>query len=168
VPGSQDFSRRAGELFGEAVRFTFEDMAAQKLHYHLERLTSVGLTDNDVKDLDELASRVLLEIDVTEQVRRIKQRADVSPLAFAIADLLDHPGGSASTGPETLKTMILGAVLGAYTSFSDFPEIDQTAAAIVGAIGGAVAMSTSSSIIADMNRRSWDDYVRVPDEVQSP
>jgi hypothetical protein len=160
MPETQDISRNAGEHFRVAAGFSFEDAGAHMLRYHLLRLTVVGLTEDDRKDLGELARLAFLESDVTDQVGEIKQRADASSLAFAIADLLDSAGGGVS-GPLSLKAVMLGAVLGAYTSLRTLQNVDEPTVAILGAIGGAVAMSTGTFIVDNINRRSWDEYLRI-------
>ena len=158
----ENISRRAGDLFGSAANFSFEDTSAQMLRYHLFRLTTVGLTEDDVKDLSELARLAFLESDVTQQVTKIKQRTDASPLAFAIADILERPGSGVS-GPVSLRAVMFGAVLGAYTSMGEVQNVDESAVAILGAIGGAVAMSTSTFIADRISRRCWDEYLRMED-----
>jgi hypothetical protein len=149
-----DISRAAGDQFRSASDFSFSDAERQRLRYHLRRLTVVGLTRQDEEDLLELGRLAFLDADVTEHATKIKQRSDASPLAFAIADILDQAGRG------NLKAVMLGAVLGAYTSLRGVPEVDQSAVAVLGAIGGAVAMSTGNFISENIDRRSWDDYLR--------
>jgi hypothetical protein len=162
MSATKDISREAGEQFRFAAQFSFEDAGQQRLRYHLLRLTSVGLTKEDVEELGELGRLAFQESDVTEQATKIKQRADASSLAFAIADILDG-AGSGVGGPVSLRAVMLGAVLGAYTSVSRVPEVDQSAVAILGAIGGAVAASTSTFIRDNVDRRAWAEYLRMQD-----
>jgi len=54
-------------------------------------------------------------------------------------------------------------VLGAYTSLGGGRDADQSAAAIFGAIGGAVAMSTHTVILDNVNRKSWAEYLHLQD-----
>jgi hypothetical protein len=94
-------------------------------------------------------------------VTAIKQRADVSALAFAIADIV----GQAGSG-HNLRAVMLGAVLGAYTSLGSVGENDQKSAAILGAIGGAVAMSTSIFIDANLKQQASAEYLSEQDQAQ--
>jgi hypothetical protein len=157
----EDISRKARGHFQLAATLSLEDTEAKKLIYHLKRLTSVGLTEEDVKDLVELGRLAFQESDVMEQTAKIKQRADTSPLAFAIADILQ--AGSGFPGRVSLKAVMFGTVLGAYTPAGAVPNMDKSTIAILGAIGGAVATSTSTFIADNINRLSWHEYLRMPD-----
>ncbi len=159
---TKDTSREAGEHFRSAAHFSFEDAQQHKFRYHLLRLTVVGLTKEDVEDLGELARLAFQESDVTGQTTKIKQRADASSLAFAIADILEG-AGSGVGGPVSLRAVLLGAVLGAYASLGGVEDVDESAVAILGAIGGAVAVSTSTFINDNITRQSWDEYLRMQD-----
>ena len=92
------FFGEAGERFRSAVGLGLEDAGARRLRYHLLRLSVAGLTRKDVADLGELGRPAFQESDVTEQAAKIKQRPDASPLAFAIADILER-AGSGVRGP---------------------------------------------------------------------
>lgn len=153
-------SREAGQHFRSAADLAFEDARSERLRYHLLRLTVVGLTKDDVQDLGELARLAFQESDVTEHVSKIKQRADASSLAFAIADILER-AGSGGRGTVSLKAAMFGAVLGAYTSLDDNPDVDKSAVAVLGAVGGAVATSTSAFIVDNINQQSWGEYLRM-------
>jgi hypothetical protein len=161
---SAEVSCAAGEQFRSAAGFAFEDATQRRLRYHLIRLTVVGLTQDDVQDLGELARLAFDDADLTEQANKIKQRANASPLAFAIADILGQ-AGSVLGGRISNKMLMLGSVLGAYTAVatagSGAGELAETTAAIQGAIGGAVALSTSSVILDNIKQESADEYLRM-------
>ena len=56
---------------------------------------------------------------------------------------------------------MLGAVLGAYASLTHVPAVDESFAGTLGAIGGAVAMSTSTFITDNITSQSWSEYVNM-------
>jgi hypothetical protein len=126
------------------------------------RLTTVGLSSRDIEELGELARLAFQESDVTDQADRIKQRTDASPLAFAIADILQSVGSDFS-GRLSLRSVMFGAVLGAYTSLGGVTEVDRSVVAIAGAIGGAVAVSTSSIVVDSIKQRFLGEYVLMED-----
>jgi hypothetical protein len=149
---SMDVSRAAGDRFGSAMGFSLGDAEQRRIRYHLLRLTVAGLTRQDVTDLGELARLAFQDSDVTQQATMIKERADASPLAFAIADIVERsPNRGSSSRPA-----MLGAVLGAYAAFGDGDRQD---AAISGAVAGAVAACTSNFIVEQVDRMAWSDYV---------
>ena len=160
MPGTDDIARRAGEFFGVAARLSFEDAGPQRLRYHLLRLTVVGLTREDIDDLGELGRLAFQESDVTKQAAKIKQRADTSPLAYAIADIVEQ-ASSGLGGPVGPKALMFGAVLGAYASLSHVSGVPESSTAVLGAIGGAIAMSTSTFVTNNVNRKSWFEYLRM-------
>jgi hypothetical protein len=158
MSATKQLSRAAGEHFQASTQFSFEDAMQRRLRYHLLRLTAVGLTADDVRDLSELGRLAFQDSDVTEQSTKIKRRAEASPLAFAIADILER-AGSASPSSVRLRTVMLGAVLGAYTALGDLPGDDRSAAAVLGAVGGAVAASTSAVVLANIDQLGSADYL---------
>jgi hypothetical protein len=157
-----DLSSEAGDRFRSAVDLSFSDAQQRRLRYQLLRLTVVGLTKPDVVDLGELGRLAFQESNVTEQVTRIKERADASPLAVAIADILER-AASGRLGSASLGSVLLGAVLGAYASLHGFHDGDETAVAILGSIGGAVAASTSAVILDNINQQGTSEYLRMED-----
>src|SRR5690348_15879531 len=88
MPETGTFSHEAGEQFDSAARFGFEDAMQRRLRYHLLRLTVVGLTQQDVQELGELASLAFEGSDVSQQATAISRRVDASPLATAIAQIM--------------------------------------------------------------------------------
>lgn len=155
---ANDIARGAGGLFSSAAATSFEDAGARRLRYHLLRLTTAGLSRTDVEDLVELGRLAFQDSDVTDQATKIQQRSDVSSLAFAIADIVQT---AANAGRGGSKAVMLGAVLGAYASLTHVPAVDESFAGTLGAIGGAVAMSTSTFITDNITSQSWSEYVNM-------
>ena len=160
MPGTDEMAHRAGEFFRVAAGLSFEDAEPQRLRYHLLRLTVVGLTKEDVADLAELGRLAFQDSDVKKQATKIKQRVDASPLAFAIADIVEQ-AGDVLGGRVSTKTVMLGAVLGAYTSLGGASDVPQSSVATLGAIGGAVAVSTNAFVADNINQKSWFEYLRM-------
>jgi hypothetical protein len=156
---TKDSFREAGEQFSAAAGLCFGDAMQRRLRYHLLRLTTVGLSHTEVEDLVELGRLAIQGSKVEEQATRIKQQA--SPLAFVIADIVARAESDAR--PVNMRAVMLGAVLGAHTSLSGVPEEDKLSAAALGAVGGAVAMSTGTFIAENIERQSWSDYVQTND-----
>ena len=153
-----DLSREAGEHFRSSTDLSFDDAMQRRLRYHLLRLTVVGLTSDDVEDLSELGRLAFQDSDVTEQSTKIKQRPSASPLAFAIADILERAGGGRPAS-VSLRTVMLGAVLGAYTALGGVPDDHRSTAAVLGAVGGAIATSTSAVILANIDQLGSIEYL---------
>ena len=160
---SEDISRDAGERFSNAGCFSLEDAQLLHLRYHLLRLTVVGLTQEDVTDLAELGRLAFQESDVAQQVAKIKQRSGTSPLAFAIADIVEQAGGGTGGVPASRRAVMWGAVLGAYTGLGENQPNQQLNAAVLGAIGGAVAVSTSTFVVDRIDQQAWAEYLRTED-----
>jgi hypothetical protein len=158
MPDSDDLSRMAGENFGFAVQMSFEDAMQRRLRYHLLRLTAVGLRLDEVEDLGELGRLSFEESDVTGQTAKIKERQGASSLAFAIADIVERAGRGVG-GPVSHRGVFTGAVLGAYAAVFSVAGQDQTAVAILGAVGGAVATSTSTFIADQIPEASLSEYL---------
>ncbi len=85
-------------------------------------------------------------------------RETASPLAVAIADIVDD-------SPRGRKRMAMaGALFGAYaglanTRLSGPDDLLKTMVGILGAIAGAIAVSTSAFIQGEMVVKSWGDFV---------
>ncbi len=154
-----DLSRTAGENFGLAAQMSVEDAMQRRLRYHLLRLTVFGLHQDEIEDLGELGRLSFGESDVTGQTTKIKERAGASSLAFAIADMVERAGGAVSR-----RGVFTGAVLGAYAAVGDVRDMDQTAVAILGAIGGAIAASTSSFIADHIPEGSLSEYLSMKED----
>lgn len=158
----EDVFRRAGERFRSAANTSLEDAGPQRLRYHLLRLTVVGLTREDVRELGELARLAFQDADVREQASKIKQNPDASPLAFAIADIVEQ-ASTGLGGAVSPKSVMFGAVLGAYAGLDAIPDVNAPFAATLGAIAGAIATSTSTFVTDDISRQSWFEYLRMDD-----
>src|SRR5215831_892140 len=143
-------SSEAGERFDSAVQFGFEDARLQRLHYHLLRLTSVGLTQQEVRELGELGRLAFGGSGVSQQAAMISQRADTSPLASAIAQIMAEAGGGLG-GPVRMPAVMLGAVLGAYAALRHAGEGDQSGAAV------------SGFVLDNVDRVGAAEYVRMDD-----
>ena len=151
-----DASTGAGERFRTAAGLAFEDARLRRFRYHLRRLSLAGLTDADERDLRELGRAAFQDLDVADLVARIRQRPDAGPLVSAIADVL-ATAGIGVRGPVPPSTVLLGAVLGAYTSLTLAGEADRPAAAVSGAVSGAVALGVGS-VVLGTNRDAWPEY----------
>jgi hypothetical protein len=156
----QETSRATGDHFNTSVRFALEDTQPRRIRYHLLRLTVAGLSREDVAELGELARLAFDGLDVAEQTAKIKERSDASPLAFAIADVLEQAAGGVR-GPASTRDVMVGAVLGAYTGLGDMPDLPKPVVAIIGAIGGAVAMTGNAAIAHNVDRQAWAEYLRM-------
>jgi hypothetical protein len=156
------FSHDVGEQFDSAAHFGFEDAMQRRLRYHLLRLTVVGLSQQDVKELGELARLAFEDSDVSQQAATISQRADASPLASAIAQVMATAAVGLG-GPVRMPVVMLGAVLGAYAALRHAGEGDQSDAAVAGAVGGAVAASVSGVVQDNVNQVGAAEYVRMDD-----
>jgi hypothetical protein len=150
----------AGERFASGMGFAFEDAQQRRLRYHLLRLTTVGLTRDDVQQLGELARLAFEDADLTDQLRAISERADVSSLASAIAAIVERcrPGSIQFGAPADV---LVGAVLGAYAGLLDTPDRDRTEAAVLGAIGGGTAASVSRFVQTQLAEVGPTEYVRM-------
>lgn len=161
---AQDLSREAGALFRSGSERIFDDVAQRRLRYHLLRLTTVGLTETDVEDLRELGRLAFEDVDVTDKSTRIKQRADASELAVAIADILEQ----APVRGSRARVMV-GAVLGAYAvvggtaAAADMTRQDRSAAAVLGAVGGALAASTIPTVLDRIDHVGLSEYLSMQD-----
>ncbi|SEE60002.1 hypothetical protein [Streptomyces sp. TLI_105] len=134
---AEDISRRVGEAFGFDQGMVFEDLQLTRLHYHLLRLTTAGLSEGDVAELRELARLAFENSNVDAQCDRIRDRDGASAVAVTIASIVR--GGGIGDTPR--GQVMLGAVLGAYASMLDTLDRDRSTMAVLGAIGGGLAAS---------------------------
>ncbi len=157
---AREVSRAAGSTYHSAIDLSLED-GRNGLGYVLLRLSVLGLTKQDQDQLRELAQRAYQELDVAESASRIRMRESASPLAVAIADIVDD-------SPQGRKRMAMaGAVFGAYvglvnTRLSGPDDFLKTIAGVLGAMAGAIAVSTSTFIQDEMEVESWRDFVERP------
>ena len=141
-------------------------MGQRRIQYHLLRLTLVGLTQEDVEDLRELARLAFEDAEsagVTEQATKIKERTGASALAVAIADIVEQ---ARPAGPQGSRAQVMmGAVLGAYAMIggtvaeSDLPFGSRSAAAVVAAVGGALAASGAPVVFEQIDRVGLPEYL---------
>ncbi len=161
MPENMAILEEAGDHFRFSADFSLEDAGPQRLRYHLLRLTVAGLTERDVEDLGELGRLAFQHSDVAEQAKKIMERPDTSPLARAIADIVRQAGRV--RGPVKPREVLFGAVLGAYAGLQHVQGLDEVSVAILGAIGGSIAMSTSQLIEENIDRQAWSEYLRMED-----
>ncbi len=156
MPTNNEIPAESGENFRTAAGFGVEDAQLRGLRYHLLRLTAIkgGLAQDDVRDLSELGRLAFEESEVTGQVRRIKARPGSSRLAVAIADIVEmgSPRG-------TRREVMMGAVLGSYASLGRISGVDELLVATIGAIAGAVAVTTNNFIGEINDPQSWSHYL---------
>lgn len=150
----EQLTRNAGEHFAAVVNESTEDAELARLRYHLLRLELAGITDDDRSDLLALSRLAFADEAVGDQARSLRARGDASPLAAAIADIVDQ-----AEGRGNMRAVLLGAILGAYTSLRSVEGVDAETVATLGAIAGATAIWTSDSIQARHQSQSWDDYL---------
>ncbi|MFF1344069.1 hypothetical protein ACFVYT_40710 [Streptomyces sp. NPDC058290] len=143
---------------GEAFRFdqqiVFEDMQLSRLHYHLLRLTTVGLGGEDVAELRELGRLAFEGADVGAQCDRIRGRDGAGVVAVAIASIVQQ-----ATGQTPLGHVMLGAVLGAYASMLDNLDEDRRTMAVLGALGGALTASAMPLVLERIDNVGLSDYL---------
>ena len=156
----EGFADEPGERFETGAHFTFQDAMQRRLRYHLLRLTVVGLSQNDVELLSELARLASQEADITEHVTAIREGPGASPLASAIAAVVERagPGGDGRAGRADV---MVGAVVGAYAGLRDTGGSDRTASAVLGAIGGGLAASIGPFIRERIAEVGADEYLRM-------
>jgi H+/Cl- antiporter ClcA len=159
---TRTFSHDAGDQFDSAANFGFEDAMQRRLRYHLLRLTVVGLTQLDVQELGELARLVFEGSDASQQATIISQRVDASPLASAIAQIMQKAAAGLD-GPVRMPVVMLGALLGAYTALHHAGEPSQSDAAVAAAVGGAVAATVSGLVLDMIDQVGAAEYVRMDD-----
>jgi hypothetical protein len=139
--------RDPGERFDQAVNFAVEDAQLRLLRYHLIRLTVVGLSRDEVPSIIELARLAFDDGDVTDQARAVRERPGASPLAAAIAGIVERSRTGGLFAPR--GEVVVGAVIGAYAAMMDAGSgnaADAPAAAILGAVGGGTAASVGRFI----------------------
>ena len=150
---AREITRVAGSTYRNAIRLSFDD-ARNGLKYALLRLSLLGLTDQDRLQLSELARLAYQELDVSKVAIEIRNSETASQLAVAIADIVDNSQGSK-------KLALCGAVFGAYATLGGLSEgsSSQILRGVLGAIAGAVAVSTIKFTQDEMELNSWRNFV---------
>jgi len=158
---TQSFRDDSGERFEEAAQLAFEDAEQRRLRYHLLRLTVAGLSHDEITPLVELGRLAFDGADVGEQVRVIKERPGATPLASALASIVER--GPVSAQFATRADVLIGAVTGAYAGMRDAGSGDTGQAAVLGAVGGATATAVGRFIQDRITEVGESEYLR-PDE----
>jgi hypothetical protein len=138
---AKDLPLKAGEFYRAAFDLTTNDAQAG-LKYHLLRLSLLGLSEQDQKQLRELAELAFSDQDVAPSVGQINERKTASPLTVALADLI----GAA----QDKRIAVLAAVFGAYVGLTSGPESKVTNG-ILGAIAGVVAVTTNDFVLHQLD-----------------
>jgi hypothetical protein len=120
-------AEEARSRFTEGVDLTIKD-GRFGLKYVLLRLRHAGLTDQDRANLGDLVAIACRDQDVTEAADRVRKAEAASPLAVAIADIVEN-------AQNHRKAAALGAIFGAHGAvFPSRDERDPVAEAVAGAI----------------------------------
>jgi len=152
-----DTEDKRAEAALEGVTFAFRQSiedSMRGLRYPLRRLSIVGLTERDAKELTELGQIVIQEGDVGEVAERIRARPGASPLAVTIASLVE--GFANRQDAKEARELMLGALFGAYAGLGTRQMMD----AVLGAIGGALAVTTYPVVQERLKERSlsWREW----------
>jgi hypothetical protein len=143
--------------FNEGMQFSRGD-ARNGLRYLLMRLSLLGLTEEDRTELRELGRLTTQHTDAAELAGQIAARATASPLAVAIATLVQRGGGDRDPA-----MILFGAVFGAYAaldvSSGGDPKL-RLAHVVQAASAGAVAAATVRGVEAEHERTCWQLLVQ--------
>ena len=139
-------AQQAGAHATTATAHSFDD-ARNGLHYVLLRLSLLGLTEPERAQLEDLARLAFHAEDLTAAAAQITSSPTASPLAVAVADLV-------AQSPGAPQHTLLGAVFGAYAGLETAGEPGEGSrwSAVLGAIAGAVAVTTTKWLQADAER----------------
>jgi hypothetical protein len=138
--------------FNEGMQFSRGD-ARNGLRYLLMRLSILGLTEQDRTELRELGRLATQHTDVAELAGQIAARATASPLAVAIAALVQRGGGDRDPA-----MILFGAVFGAYAALDVGSGGDpalRLAHVVQAASAGAVAAATIRGTEEEHKRTCW-------------
>lgn len=151
----------AGVNYDFAIGLSFDD-ARNGLKYVLLRLSLLGLSPEDQKELRELARLAFNNQNIKEVAIRITNTSG-SPLTVAIADIVQRAGQRIASNTSA-KMAMLGAVFGAYTAIRA-GRSDGGNEGILGATAGAVATSTTellsnSELVQNVHQQDrWMNFV---------
>ena len=160
MSNSHNIGEEAGELYRSGIDFTIQD-SEFGLRYPLLRLGSLlDLPEQEREELTELGRIVIQDGDVGEIAGRLRERQGASPLAVAIASIVQEArffGGGDTRGA------LLGAVFGAYAGIDSSQTGDDRAVrAVLGATGGALALTTHTQLQERLEARfrslSWREW----------
>ena len=154
MSGSAPFLPDPGQQFDNAADRAFDDTQTRRFRYHLRRLTAIGLSEQDRIDLIEIGRLAFAKADVGPAAQQLQQREGASELAVVLAELV---GAGRRADP---RDVLVGAVLGAYAGLARFEGLDRSQAAIAGAVGGALAASSTPAAMAAAEAAGAADYTR--------
>jgi hypothetical protein len=147
---SAAFAQSAPNLCQRAIQLNRED-SRLGLKYILERLTTVGLTMDDVGELQRLGVAVFEKSDITPLVKKIVGHKSARPLAVAIANVV-------AAAPEALRRdVFLGAVLSAHAA-RGVSEPGDASLVLFSAVNGAVEVQTNAltqEFLAHGKAKEW-------------
>jgi hypothetical protein len=127
----------ASDRFNEGIRLFGED-GEGGLRYILLRLELAGLTEQDQRNLGDLVAIACQGQDVTESADRVRKAESASPLAVAIADIVQKANSHG-------KAAALGAIFGAHGAVGSGG--DPIEAAVAGAVAAcSIALIDDRSI----------------------
>jgi hypothetical protein len=158
---TQSLMRDAGERFENGIGFAFEDALQRRLRYHLLRLTVVGLSRDEIPLIVDLARLASEDADLAAPARAIRERPGASVLAAAIAAIVERP--RRGTQFRSRAEVVIGAVIGAYAGLMDAgggDPAEATTAAVLGAVGGATAVSVGGFIHEQIEAVGVSEYLR--------
>lgn len=147
----------AGVNYDFAIGLSFDD-ARNGLKYVLLRLSLLGLSAEDQQELRELARLAFNELDLKNVATRITNTNTASPLAVAIADIVQRAGEKSASSTST-KMAMLGAVFGAYAVIREGRSNGESEG-VLGAIAGAVAVSTGEFLQNMHQNDSWANFIQ--------
>ena len=166
MSATQTLLRDAGERFESGIGFAFDDAMQRRLRYHLLRLTAVGLSRDEIPLIVDLARRAFADADLADQARAIRERPGASVLASALAGIVERSGTGDQFAPRA--EVVVGAVVGAYAGLMDAGNADPaeaTTAAVLGAVGGATAVSLGRFVSEQVERVGVAEYLRTDERV---
>jgi hypothetical protein len=135
----------AGQRFDAEMGLAFED-GNLGLKYVLLRLELAGLTAQDQKNLRDLISAACRDQDVTESADRVRNAESASPLAAAIANIVQN-------AKSQKKAAALGALFGAHGAMVPFgSKRDPIECAIAGAgAASSIALLNDGTLSGSLN-----------------
>jgi hypothetical protein len=144
-----DLAKEAANLCKVAINRHRED-AHLGLKYLFERMTTGGLAMADVPELQQLGIAVFKNSGVAVAAKRVRQRHTASPLAVAIANVVE------AAPPDQQQAVLLGAVLSAHAAV-DIGQGDHALLVFAAISGAAVAQTTilTQPFIADGSGSVW-------------
>lgn len=148
-PNPVAMAQMAANLCQSAIERHRQD-AHLGLEYLLKRMTVAGLALDDIPGLKQLGIAVLKNSDINPAVNRIRGRDSVTPIAVAIANVVD------AAPSDQRQVVFLGAVLGAHSAV-DIGQGDHALAvfAVITAAATAQTAILTQAFIADGGGPDW-------------